>query len=142
MSTFSNPVLGQSLFSKSGTSINNAPDTDSRYIKYTSNDTTISPNLSHDHTRIYYVAPTGDTNTVRFEAPTNTEPRSLHWISLDNSNNGSETTKTFVFSADYVFLDDPTNTLRTYTINGGDTLVWSGTYYDGKLRLRVAAESD
>ena len=140
MATFSNPVLGQSLFSKSGTSINNAPDTDSRYIDYKTNDTTISPNFSHDHTRINYMAPVGDTNTVTFIAPTNTEPRSLHWLSIDNSNNTGS--KTFVFSADYVFLDDLANTARTYTIDGGATLVWYGTYYDNKLRLRVASESN
>ena len=138
MATFSNPVLGQSLFSKSGNSIYNAPDTDSRYIKYTNGDTTISPNLSHDHTRIYYEAPIGDTSDVTFIAPINTEDRSLHWFSINNNNTSS---KKFIFSADYVFLDDMAGD-RTYTVEVGKTIVWYGTYYNDKLRLRIASESD
>jgi len=137
---FQNPVLGQSIFSKAGTSTNNAPDTDSRYIKYSNNDALIFPNLSHDHTRIHYISLSGNTQAVTFSAPINTEDRTLHWFSIDNTNNSAP--KTFTFSADYIFLDDLDNTARSYSVPAGNIFVWYGTYYDGKLRLRVASESD
>jgi len=115
----------------------NAPDTDSRLIKVTNGVTSVYPNFMHDHTRFEYIAPTGNIQTVNFYAPTNTEDRGLHWLVLDNSNNTAD--KTFIFSADYVFLDNIG--VQTYTITPNDKLVWFATWTGGKLHLRKASES-
>lgn len=136
---FPNNILGQSSANNKARTQFNVPDTDSRLIKITNGLNPVSPNLMHDHTRLEYISPTGNVATVNFYAPTNTEDRGLHWLVLDNSNNTGN--KTFVFSADYVFLDDPANTANSYTITPNDKMVWFATWTNGKLYLRKASES-
>jgi len=136
---FPNNNLGQSTRNPKAMKQFNAPDTDSRLIKVTNGDTAVYPNFMHDHTRYEYIVPTGNLVVVNFYAPINTEDRGLHWITLDNSNNTGD--KTFVFSADYIFLDDPTNLTNTYVVTAGDKQVWYGTWAGGKLHLRVASTS-
>tara|TARA_R110000796_G_scaffold179502_10_gene296033 strand:- start:534 stop:965 length:432 start_codon:yes stop_codon:yes gene_type:complete len=135
---FPNSTLGQSGINIKGKRIENAPDTDSRLIRI-NGDTSVYPNLMHDHTRIEYISPSGNLSGVTFHNPVNTEDRSLHVLTLDNSNNGGN--KVFTFSANYVFLDDPGNATNTYTVTANAKQVWYGTFYDGKLRLRVSDES-
>jgi hypothetical protein len=134
---FPNNSLGQSTMNKKAKKIFDQPDTDCRLIKYINGATSIYPNLMHDHTKIEYVAPTANLLEVNFYAPINTEDRTLHYLTLDNSNNTGS--KTFVFSNDYVFLDDLG--VNEYTLIAGQKLVWYGTYTNGKLRFRVSSES-
>lgn len=135
-----NNVLGQSTVNPNALVNMNAPDTDSRLVKVTNGITEVTPNFMHDHTRYEYIVPTGNAQLVNWYAPLNAEDRGLHWFVLDNSNNTS--VKTFVFSADYVFLDDPTLTTNTYSVPAGEVYVWFAAYVDGKLYLRVASESN
>ena len=139
MNTNPNNVLGQSAGNDKSKQKFNAPDTDSRYIKVTNGVLTVTPNLMHDHTIYEYIAPTGNAGTVNFYAPVNTEDRGLHWLVLDNSNN--TVSKTFVFSGDYIFLDDPTNVANSYTITPNNKMVWIATFTSGKLYLLKASES-
>jgi len=132
-----NNTLGTSNRNRKSKTIYNAPDTDSRLIKITNGDTTVEPNLFHDHTRYEYIVPTGNSQDVNFTAPINTEDKTLHWIVLDNSNN--TVGKIFNFDSNYVFLDAPGT--QTYTITAGNKMVWFGCYTDGKLNFRVASES-
>lgn len=136
---FPNNVLGQSTSNGLASRQFRHPDTDSRLIKVTNGITSVYPNFMHDHTRYEYIVPSGNNQTVNFYTPTNTEDRGLHWIVLDNSNNGA--TKSFVFSSDYVFLDDPTNTALTYNLDAGEKIVWFCAWVDGKMYLRIASES-
>lgn len=139
---FPNSTLGQSPFNPKASRIANAPDTDSRAILFNQGEVNVVPNLMHDHTRLTYVVPSGNLTVVSFTTPINTEERGLHWLTLDNSNNSNNgASKTFQFSADYEFLDDLANTSRTYIVSAGKKIVWYGVWYDGKIRLRVAAES-
>lgn len=144
-----NNVLGTSTTNPNALVNDDAPDTDSRLVKVTNGITEVTPNFMHDHTRYEYISPTGNSQTVNWYAPLNQEDRSLHWLTLDNSNNS--TGKSFVFSADYVFLDDSdvaiipnvnTLTLNTYTLPAGEVYVWWATVVDGKVYLRVASSSD
>ena len=137
---FPNNQLGQSSANPKSKKNFHAPDTDSRLIKVVNGATSVTPNLMHDHTRFEYIIPTGNTTTVNFNSPINTEDRGLHWVVLDNSNNSS-INKVFVFSSAYKFLDDPGNTTNTYTINATKKMVWFGAFINGKLQLRVASES-
>lgn len=132
-----NNVLGQSARNRKALTVFNAPDTDSRLIKITNGDTTVTPNLFHDHTRYEYIAPVGNSIAVNFYAPINTEDKGLHWLVLDNSNNTVD--KDFTFDSAYVFLDDLG--VQTYTVSSGEKLVFFGCYTDGKLNFRVASES-
>ena len=136
---FPNNTLGQSSFNPKAKRVENAPDTDSRQINFTSSATSIAPNLMHDHTRMVFTSAPGDSKSVSFLTPTNTEDRGLHWITLNNANNGQS--KTFTFSSDYVFLDDPLNTTNSYTVSPNKAQVWFGVFYNNKMQLRVAAES-
>lgn len=134
-----NNILGQSSASDKAKTAFNKPDTDSRLIKIINGITSVVPNFMHDHTRLEYIAPTGNVATVNFQTPINVEDRGLHWLVIDNSNNIAN--KSFVFSADYVFLDDPSNVSNTYTITPNDKMVWFATWTAGKLYLRKASES-
>jgi len=137
---FPNNQLGQSSGNAKAKQKFSAPDTDSRLIKVVNGATSVTPNLMYDHTRFEYIIPTGNSAVVNFNPPINTEDRGLHWLVLDNSNN-SVVNKTFVFSASYVFLDDPLNLTNTYIINATKKMVWFGAFIDGKLQFRVASES-
>ena len=114
------------------------PDTDSRYIKVIDGDLNVKPNLMHDHTRYEYISPVGNVLPVHFQTPINTENRSLHWWTLDNSNNLS--TKDFSFTNTYIFLDDPGNLTNTYTLNPGEKRAWFGAWIRGKMYFREASD--
>jgi hypothetical protein len=134
---FPNNSLGQSVANKKTKKIFDQPDTDCRLIKFINGATAIYPNLMYDHTKMEYIAPTANLLTVNFYAPKNTEERTLHYLVLDNSNNiGS---KLFIFTSDYVFLDDLG--INEYTLAAGQKLAWYGTFTNGKMQLRVASES-
>jgi len=132
-----NNGLGQSVRNKKALASYNAPDTDSRLIRITNGDTSVTPNLFHDHTRYEYIVPTANVVDVIFSTPINGEDKSLHYLVLDNSNNTGG--KVFTFDAGYVFLDAPGT--QTYTISAGNKVVWFGTFSEGKLNLRVGSES-
>jgi len=134
---FPNNTLGQNSMNPRARIIENAPDTDSRLIKIVNGATSVAPNLYHDHTRIEYIAPVGNSSGVTFSAPINTEEKSLHYLVLDNSNN--TVAKTFTFSSDYVFLDDLG--VNVYTVAAGKKQIWFGIYTAGKLNFRVSIES-
>jgi hypothetical protein len=139
MTLITSNSLGQSTANAKAKKPYNLPDNDSEWIIITNGDTAVYPNLVHDHTRMEYICPVGNLVTVNFYAPINTEDRGLHWIVIDNSNNTGN--KTFIFSGDYIFLDDPSNLTNTYILAAGKKLIWYGTYTGGKLQLRVASES-
>jgi len=134
-----NTILGQSTRNPKTMQVFNKPDTDSRQILLTDNSSVITPNLMHDHSYIHYISPIGNGLPVSFNYPTKAENRSLHNLILDNSNN--TLAKTFSFSPEYVFLDDPSNTTNSYTVTPGSKQVWFGTIITGKFYLRVASDS-
>lgn len=131
--------LGQSTVNPRTFAPFNAPDTDSRLIKIIDGSIAIYPNLAHDHTRLEYIVPSSNAQPVNFYAPVNTEARGLHYFILDNSNN--LLTKSFIFSADYKFLDDAENVINTYNLAPGQKLVWFCTFTGGKLYMRISSES-
>ena len=139
MPTTYNTILGQSTRNPRAMQVFNNPDTDSRQILINDASTSITPNLMHDHSFIHYVSPIGNGISVNFYYPIKAENRTLHSLVLDNSNN--TLSKTFVFSPEYSFLDDPTNTSNTYTVLPGKKQVWYGTIVNGKFHLRVASDS-
>jgi len=130
-------VLGQSFINPNMFQIFNDPDTDCRVIKYVGNDTVITPNYMHDHTIFEYKSPVGNALPVTFNYPTNTEDRSLHFFTLDNSNNG--VAKTFTFLPSYIFLDNLG--VQTYTVNPGKKLCFYGAIINGKIYFRVSIET-
>lgn len=130
-------ILGQSTRNKRLLENIQAPDTDSRAINLLG--VSVIPDLLHDHTRMTYNSPVGNTQTVSFANPINQEDRSLHWLILDNSNNSGS--KIFNFSADYHFLDDPGNLTNSYTVNPGAKQIWFGTSINNEMYFRVASTS-
>ena len=143
MTQFSNQlngnILGQSVRNKRSLENVAAPDTDSRAIELIGMGVSVTPDLMNDHTRMTYTVPVANLQQVNFFAPINKEERSLHMLVIDNSNNTAS--KPFIFTADYVFLDDTSNATNSYTINAGKKMVWYGTIVDGKFNLRVSSES-
>jgi hypothetical protein len=143
MTQFSNQIsgniLGQSVRNKRSLENINSPDTDSRAVELAGMGSNVTPDLMNDHTRMSYTVPVNNFQPVNFNGPVNKEERSLHILVLDNSNSG--TAKDFNFSADYIFLDDPSNITNSYTVTAGKKQVWYGTIVDGKFDLRVASES-
>jgi hypothetical protein len=138
--SFPNNTLGTTLSNPASRRVERAPDTDSRLIKITNGVTNVAPNLMHDHTRIEYIVPVSNSNVVNFSTPINTEERSLHWLTLDNSNNGFS--KQFVFSSDYIFLEDPSNLNNNiYTVDPGKVIVFYGTFINGKMYFRFSVET-
>jgi hypothetical protein len=137
MPQFNDTILGQSTKNPNAMKVFNKPDTDSRYIRITGGESTITPNLMHDHSFIYYVAPIGNVQNVNFYYPIKAENRSLHNLTLDNSNNTAS--KTFTFSNEYIFLDDLGN--NTYVVDAGKKQVWFGVIINGKFYLRVESDS-
>jgi len=133
-------ILGQSFNNKRAKTAFNLPDTDSRLIKITNGATTVAPNLMHDHTRFEYIVPTGNAQPVTFNAPINVEPRSLHILTLDNSNGGIH--KNFTFAPTYVFLDDVGNEANSYNVPPGQKYIWFGAWVQGKMYFRDALESN
>jgi len=138
MPTINNSILGQSQTNPKAMQVFNKPDTDSREIRIMGGDQVI-PNLMFDHSYLTYVAPVANGLPVQFSYPTKAENRSLHHVCLDNSNN--TVSKTFTFSPEYVFLDDMTNTSKTYVVNAGKKQIWFGTIINGKFYLRVESDS-
>ena len=93
----------------------------------------------HDHTRMQYTSPPGNTQTVNINSPIKWEDITLHQLVLDNSNNSMS--KTFVFSSSHNFLDDINNTTRTYIITPGKRMQWFGTLRNGTFHWRLSEES-
>jgi hypothetical protein len=137
--TINNSILGQSQTNPKAMQIFNKPDTDSRAISIVGGPTSVTPNFMFDHAYLTYFCPTGNGLPVTFFFPIKYENRSLHHLCLNNSR--SNWPRTFTFSPDYVFLDDPTNTSRTYIVAPGKKQVWFGTIINGKFYLRVESDS-
>jgi len=133
-----NTILGQSTTNPKAMKVFNVPDTDCRQIKISGGATSITPNFMYDHCIVTYVAPINNTQTVHFNYPAKIENRSLHSFILDNRSNNN--TKTFSFSADYVFLDDPSGN-NIYDVDGGKVLSWYGAVINGKFYLRLRSDS-
>lgn len=114
-------------------------ETYTRIIRYVSGDASITPNFGHKHSKLTYIAPTGNLLGVSIGTPLEAQDTSLHYILLDNSNNIGN--KVFTFSSDYVLLDDPTNTSRQYTIAAGKKIAWFCTWLRGKMYMRLSSES-
>lgn len=133
------PILEQSTRNQKVLKNVASPDTDSRAIELVVQGTSVFPDLMHDHTRMKYSSPPGNTQLVNIGSPTNWEDRSLHWLELDNSNNSSA--KSFKFNHDHVLLDDTANTTKTYSIEAGKKMSWFGTLLDGKFYWRISSES-
>ena len=115
-----------------------SPDTDSRAIELVGQGLNVIPDLMHDHTRMQYTSPPGNTQTVNIHSPINWEDVTLHTLILDNTSNAVD--KVFIFNNDHVFLD-PTGGDRTYNLKAGKQLVWFGTARDGKMYWRESIES-
>ena len=114
-----NNTLGKSPRNTKGLINTQNPDTDSRRIELNQQGLSVTPNLMNDHTFLVYTTPSGNTQPVVFNSPLQKEERSLHYIILDNSNNGSA--KQFTFSADYKFLDELGT--QIYTLAAGEVKV-------------------
>lgn len=114
-----------------------SPDTDSREIELNSQGLTVVPDLMHDHTRMKYTVPVGNSTDVTINSPVNMEDRTLHWLELDNSNN--TTTKKFTFNSDHHFLDDLGNLTNEYIIAIGTSVNWFGTLVAGEIYWRQAS---
>lgn len=93
----------------------------------------IRPDLMHDNTIMVYTAPAGQSQKVDIKSPRNAAERSLHKITLDNSNNSLS--KLFKFNPDHSFLDENTN---EYTLTGGEVREWFGAIVGGKFVWRTA----
>jgi hypothetical protein len=132
-------TLGQNNMNPNALKIFNKPDTDSRIVLDQAGLTNVTPDFMFDHMNYTYICPTGNSQSVVFNTPINTEDRSLQYIVLDNSNNNVN--KVFTFSPSYVFLDDPSNTTLTYTLLAGKKLAWFATWTASKLYLRLSSES-
>jgi hypothetical protein len=117
------------------------PDTDSRRIIIANGSASVTMNLMHDHTRVEYVVPVGNDVPVVFNAPINTEDRSLHWLVLDNSNNA--TTKEFTFAPSFVFAAGAVPATNTViSLLPGKKAVWYCAYIAGVMHMRDSVESD
>lgn len=114
----------------------NAPDTDSRVEELNIYGLRVTPNLRHDHTRLTYSCPIGNTSNVTFTNYINGEERSMHTITLNNSQNNFN--KIFIFSPQYVFQDGGTNTI---TVDAGKVAIYYGTVIANKMYLRISLES-
>jgi hypothetical protein len=114
------------------------PDTDSRGIELNKQGLTVVPNLIYDHTRMQYTVPVGDLNTVTIGNFINSDERTLHTLILNNSANIGN--KTFIFTSNYVFLDDLVVN-NTKVVTTGKTAVYFGTIILGKMYLRKSIES-
>jgi len=114
------------------------PDTDSRGIELNIQGLNVIPNLMFDHTRMQYTVAVGDLNPVSMQNFINADERSLHTLVLNNSANIGA--KNFIFTKNYVFLDD-TIVSNTKTIDAGKTAVYFGTITLGKMYLRTSVES-
>jgi len=134
MTQIVNSTLGQSTRNNKFLTLFNAPDTDSRLVIIQDGGTSVSLNLMHDHTRVMYIVPVGNTLPVTFTGITNSEDRSLHWLVVDNSNNGSA--KIVTFAPQFSF-----NGANTYTIPAGKVAVWFGAVVDNIMYLRDSIES-
>jgi hypothetical protein len=137
--TINNSILGQSQTNPKAMQTFNKPDTDSRDITIVGGPPSVTPNFMFDHTYLTYICPTGNGGPVNFYFPVKFENRTLHHLCLNNSSN--TVSKTFTFSPEYVFLDDPTNISRTYTVAPTKKQVWFGTIINGKFYLRVESDS-
>jgi hypothetical protein len=114
------------------------PDTDSRGIELNRQGLNVTPNLNYDHTRLQYTAPVNNTQPVSINTFLNGDERSLHTFILNNSANS--TSKNFIFSPSYVFLDDAVVS-NTKTVDAGKTAVYYGCIILGKMYFRVSVES-
>ncbi len=132
-------ILGQSTISSKASRNVSTVKSDNRTINLASQGNSVSPDLMFSNTKMSYVSPTLNTQQVTINKFSNADDKSLHYILLDNSNN--LTNKSFKFSSDYVLLDDPGNTTRTYSITGGKSLVFFGAIVSGKMQLRLGSES-
>jgi len=127
-------ILGQ-FFSNEKAAQENSPIV--REIRIDGGDN-ITPNFLNAHAFVNYVAPAGNTATVKFFIPQKMVNRSLFNLTLDNSNNTAA--KIFNFSTDYVFLDEPTGT-SIITVAGGKVQKWFGAIVENKLYLRTQSNS-
>jgi hypothetical protein len=132
-----NTILGQNIVNPASKRQFQSPDTDAREIVLMASDSNIDVNLGFDHAFITIKVPVNSNlSTFNVNSFLKADNRSLINLTLDNSGNASS--KTFVFTNDFKFLDDPSSSIL---VNPGKIQIWYGAIVNGKIYLRVQSDS-
>jgi hypothetical protein len=136
MSTSGNNILGTNPRNKNFFKDKAVPDTDSRFIEMSAQGISVTPNLKYGHAHLIYTCPVSVAPTITVNNFINPNDKGLYRVTLNNASNAI--TKSFVFSAAYVFLD---NMLNTIAVSAGKTAVFFGCIINGKMYLRESVDS-